>query len=367
MAWSWRIGRVAGIPIFVHWTFLILIAWLLIGSIAEGHGLWKALAGVASVLALFACVVLHELGHALAARRFGIPTTDITLLPIGGVARMARIPERPVQELVVALAGPAVNVVIAVTLLLGGVRAPFKPVGSFGPWLLQVNLMLAAFNLVPAFPMDGGRVLRALLAMRMDYPRATRLAASIGQSLAIGFGLLGLSSTQPLFLLVALFVWIGAEAEASQVEERAALQGVTVRAAMFTEFHQLGPDDTLGRAVDLLLASPQHDFPVVEAGRLTGVLTRADLLSGLARGGPSARVGESARTEFTSVEADDKLVPALTRLRESGGPCLPVVEQGRPVGLLTLEHIGEFLMVRTALAVAPRPSGRPLTEDATAA
>jgi CBS domain-containing protein len=204
--------------------------------------------------------------------------------------------------------------------------------------------------------MDGGRVLRALRALRIDYLRATRLAASIGQSVAIGFGLLGLSANEPLLLLVALFVWIGAEAEAAQVEERAVLQGVPVRAAMLTDFHTLSPDDSLGHAADLLLAGTQHDFPVIDVDHFAGVLTRADLLDGLSRGGREARAGQFARTEFDSVEVDEALVAALARLRESGGPCLPVVEAGRLVGLLTLENIGEYLMVRTALAGASRPA-----------
>jgi Zn-dependent protease len=200
MAWSWKIGRVAGIPIYVHWTFLVLIAWLVLEQLLQGHALAMALEGVGFVLALFGCVVLHELGHALMARRFGVPTADITLLPIGGVARLQRIPEHPPQELLVALAGPAVNVAIVVLLLGLGVGFPVDMADPdhlikerFWPKLLEVNAFLVVFNLLPAFPMDGGRVLRALLAMRLEYARATRIAASIGQFMAIGFGLLGLT------------------------------------------------------------------------------------------------------------------------------------------------------------------------------
>src|SRR4051794_26734846 len=200
MAWSWKIGRVAGIPIFVHWTFLILIAFILISQLGSNEGLGPALLSVVFVLALFGCVVLHELGHALTAQRFGVQTTDITLLPIGGLARLQRIPEHPGQELAIALAGPAVNVVIVAVLLLAGVAFPVDVnnpqhlvVDRFWPKLLVVNVFLALFNMLPAFPMDGGRVLRAVLAMRMEYARATRLAASVGQMMAIGFGLFGLS------------------------------------------------------------------------------------------------------------------------------------------------------------------------------
>jgi Zn-dependent protease len=305
-------------------------------------------------------VVLHELGHALTARRYGVPTQDITLLPIGGVARMQRIPEQPGQELLIALAGPAVNLAIA-GLLYGGFGVRF-PAGAddvqhlveaqFWPKILEVNVFLAAFNLLPAFPMDGGRVLRALLAMRLPYARATRLAASVGQFMAIGFGLLGLSGGSPLLLLIALFVWIGAEAEAAQVEERVALKDVRVRDAMITEYHMLEPQDTLGHAADLLLAGTQHDFPIVAEGNhgFNMLLTRSDLLAGLARGGRDALAADYARTEIPSVEASSPLATAVMDLRGGKGPCLQVVDQGQTVGLLTLENIGELLMVRSALA-----------------
>ncbi len=219
MSWSFRLGRIAGIPIFVHWTFLILLAWLVYGHWVAGHDLATTLEGVGFVLAIFGCVVLHELGHALAARRYGVPTADITLLPIGGVARLQRIPEHPAEELVVAIAGPLVNVAIVAALYLLGVRWPGTPLNnehhflvsaSFFPKLMYVNAFLVLFNLLPAFPMDGGRVLRALLALKLDYARATRFAASVGQLMAIGFGFFGLTGS-PMLLLIALFVWIGAE------------------------------------------------------------------------------------------------------------------------------------------------------------
>jgi len=357
MTWSWRIGRVAGIPIYVHWTFLILIVGIVVNHWLEGHNLATTLAGVGFVLSLFGCVVLHELGHAMMARRFGVPTADITLLPIGGVARLQRIPERPGQELLIALAGPAVNVAIVAVLLLIGISLPGNIQNpnhlvreQFLSKLLEVNAFLALFNLLPAFPMDGGRVLRALLAMRLPYARATRLAASVGQVMAIAFGLFGFVGGNPILFLIALFVWIGAESEAVQVEERLELKDVSVREAMLTEYHTLTPYDTLGHAADLLLAGTQHDFPVVAHDHLVAILTRSELLAGLTQAGRDARVGDFAKTEVGTVEADSLLVPAVARLREGGGPCLQVLDDGRPVGLLTMENIGEFLMVRTALA-----------------
>jgi Zn-dependent protease/CBS domain-containing protein len=359
MSWSWRIARVAGIPIYVHWTFLILIAWVVLGHWIEGQSLANTAEGVAFVLALFGCVVLHELGHALAARRYGIPTADITLLPIGGVARLQQIPEQPAQELVVALAGPAVNVVIVAVLTLLGTRFPGNMrdpqhlvYPGFLPKLLEVNAFLALFNLLPAYPMDGGRVLRALLALRLPYVRATRLAASIGQVMAILFGLLGLTGGNPILLLIALFVWIGAENEATLVEERFALRGAKVRVAMLTEYHTLSATDSLGRAVDLLLAGTQQVFPVVSSDGVAALLTRADLLDGLARAGRDAPVAEFARTEAKTIDADAPLVPAMTELRQAATPCFQVVEHGEPVGLLTLENIGEYLMVQAALTTS---------------
>lgn len=368
MSWSLKLGRVFGIPIFIHWTFLILIGYLLYWHLGRGDDLATTIEGVGYVLAIFGCIVLHELGHALAARHYGIPTTDITLLPIGGVARLQRMPERPSEELVVALAGPAVNVLLAGGLYVIGVRPPadMDPAtvlvsGPFLPRLMFVNIFILLFNLLPAFPMDGGRVLRALLAMVMPYAVATRSAASIGQLMAIIFGFLGLAGGNPFLLLIALFVWIGAEAEARQVEERLILKDLPVREAMLTDFQTLSPDDRLGHASDLLLAGSQQDFPVLIDGRPQGVLTRSALFAGLTSAGRDGLVGQATLGELKSINADDPLVQAVAMIREGGEACLLVLEDGAPVGLLNLENIGEYLMIRTALAGADKgvevPSG----------
>ena len=288
MGWSWRIGRIAGIDVYVHPTFLLLLAWVAWSHYAE-HGNWgEAVYGVIFIIALFTIVVMHEFGHALTARHFGIKTRDITLLPIGGVARLERIPEVPSQELAVAVAGPAVNVVLAaliyaglaVTGGLGSLDDVLKGGGGFWQQLFWVNVSLVVFNMVPAFPMDGGRVFRALLAMRLDYVQATQIAASVGQAIAIVFGLLGLSYN-PFLIFIALFVWLAGTQEAGFVQIRSALGNIPVMRAMVTDFRTLHPDDPIGRAVDHVLAGFQQDFPVVEDGRLVGVLTRNDLASAL--------------------------------------------------------------------------------------
>jgi Zn-dependent protease/CBS domain-containing protein len=354
-SWSWKLGRIAGIPIYIHWTFLILLGWILFAGLSAGKTVNAALVEVGFVLSIFGCVVLHELGHALMARRFGVQTSDITLLPIGGVARLQRIPEKPSEELLVAIAGPLVNVVIVAILYLAGVRLAIVVTdehilleGGFLGRLMLVNAFLVAFNLLPAFPMDGGRMLRAVLAMFLNYGRATRIAAGIGQLMALVFVFLGLMGN-PLLILIALFVWIGAGAEADQVQERLELQGIPVREAMLTDFHVLAPADTLAHAAELLLAGTQHDFPVMDGEQVVGVLTRESLMRGLAQGGRDAPVAEYAAADVGEVEVDSMLVPAVALLREAGIPCLQVVDDGRTVGLLTLENIGEYLMVRAAL------------------
>ncbi|MGZ9167216.1 MAG: site-2 protease family protein, partial [Anaerolineales bacterium] len=216
MRWQWKVGTFAGIDVFVHATFLLLIGWIGYSHWLQYGTLAKVAEGILFILVLFLCVVLHEYGHALTARRYGVKTRDITLYPIGGVARLERMPDKPIEELWVALMGPAVNVVIAavlfVYLFLSQGLVPMTDLtvasGSFVARVMAVNISLVLFNLIPAFPMDGGRVLRALLAMRMDYVRATQIAANVGQGLAFLFGLFGLFNN-PFLLFIAFFVWIG--------------------------------------------------------------------------------------------------------------------------------------------------------------
>lgn len=356
MKWSWKIGRFAGIDVYVHTTFLLLIAFFGFSYWLQTRTLSGVIEGIGFLLLLFLSVVLHEYGHALTARRFGIRTRDITLLPIGGVARLERMPEKPLQELWVALAGPAVNVVIVAILFVylfatrTLVPLPSLPLtgGPFLERLMVVNLFLAGFNLLPAFPMDGGRVLRALLALRLDYVQATQIAATIGQGMAFLFGMIGLFRN-PFLLFIALFVWIGAQQEASMVQMKYGLSGIPVWRAMMTEFKTLSPYDRLAQAVAYLLATPQQDFPVVEDGRVVGILTRADLMRALAQHDESLLVDSVMRRDFEVVHPGEMLEVALGRLQASDCHVFPVVQEGTLVGLLNSENIGEFLMLQLAL------------------
>ncbi len=368
MKWSTKVGTFAGIDVYVHTTFLMLVAWVGFVHWQEGRSLAAALAGMAFVLALFLCVLLHEFGHALTARRYGIGTRNITLLPIGGLAQLERMPDEPVEELWVALAGPAVNVVIAVVLGVvwfvtetpGGPGAVNLAGGSLVERLMIVNVMLVLFNLLPAFPMDGGRVLRALLAMRMPYAQATRVAANVGQGMALFFGLVGLFAN-PFLIFIALFVWIGAGQEAAQTEMRSVLGGVPLEQAMLTDFRTLAPDDTLARAVELLLAGTQQDFPVVDdGGDVHGILTRADLLTALARQEQDAPVAGVMRRDFLIADAHDDLDDVLQALQARACHTVPITSGGRLVGLLTMDNVGEYLSVQAALRGQHRPASRPI-------
>jgi len=354
MKWSWKIATIAGIPIYVHSTFVLIL--LYVGWASSGAGLAAILASLAFILTLFACVVLHELGHALTAGHFGIGTRDITLLPIGGVARLEKMPDDPRQEFWVAVAGPAVNVVIALlllfVLLLEGQYQPTTSLsmtgGSFLERIMVINVILVLFNMLPAFPMDGGRVLRAVLAMWIDYAKATRVAATVGQGMALLFALVGLRYNAFL-IFIALFVWIGASQEAGIVQMRSALSGIPVAHAMITEFHALTPDEPLSHAVSLTLTTAQKDFPVLEMGVVVGVLPQAALFRALAQGGQEVPVGSVMDRDFETADSLEMLEPVLQRLQASQCSTIPVLRAGSLVGIVTTDNIGEFLSIQSAI------------------
>ena len=358
MKWSVKLGRFAGIDVFVHWTFLILLVWIFVAQWSASGEPAAAVRAVVFILAIFGCVVLHEFGHALTARRYGIRTRDITLLPIGGVARLEKMPEDPRHELWVALAGPAVNLAIAVVIYAGlavlrGLPVPFAAEireGDFAVQLMSVNVFLAVFNLLPAFPMDGGRVLRALLATRINRRRATQIAANVGQVMAILFGAVGLFvAGNPFLVFIAIFIYLGAQAEAQMVELATLIRGLAVRDAMQTRFRTLAAHEPLAVAVDELLAGAQHDFPVVEGDEVIGILRRQDLVKGLAEHGKSATVGSTMCRDCRAVTADEPLESAFEKLQKHAWSAVPVLDRDQLAGVLTLENISEFVMVSSAL------------------
>lgn len=375
MGMSWRLCKVAGIGIYIHVTFPFLIFWIGMMHAMQGSTMLEAIAGIAFVLMLFVCVVLHEYGHALVARRFGIRTRDITLLPIGGVARLERIPKKPYQELLVALAGPAVNVLIAGALLgwlwLAGngfqafdatlIGTGSNPVAE----MMYINLWLAGFNLLPAFPMDGGRVLRALLAMKIARLTATRIACRLGQGLAIVFGILGsglLGVFQPFLLLIALFVYFAAVQEYESVRWETAVENLTVADAMVTQFRALWAEDPLSRAAGLLVHGDQHDFPVLDdEGNVAGVLLHQDLITALGReNGEQTPVLTVMRQDVPLAYASQPLTAVVEKMQAAQIPVLPVLDDGgKLAGLLTANNVAEVVMVRRALEKSHPHNGAP--------
>ena len=368
MGWSVNIGTIAGTAVRIHVTFLLFLVWIFVASYMSG-GAQAAWSGTAFMVLLFVCVLAHEFGHILTARAFGVATPDVTLLPIGGVARLERIPEDPREEFLIAIAGPLVNVAIALALVAvagasldaGHLAAVESAKISMIDRLAAVNLFLAVFNMIPAFPMDGGRVLRALLAIRLGFARATEIAATIGQWVAFGLGFLGLFYN-PMLIFIAIFVYLAAASEARLVSLRTMSRGVPVSSAMITQFATLAPEAHIDEAVETLLRTSQGEFPVVDAaGRLVGLLDRGNLIRALKQLGPDARVAEAMSTEIPTISYRQTLDDALRILQTKSAPAVGVVDaSGRLVGLVTSETLGEMLLVGEAMpqGFRFRPWGR---------
>ncbi|HYO81771.1 MAG TPA: site-2 protease family protein [Bryobacteraceae bacterium] len=353
---------ILGVPVRLHFTFILLLLFLLATGVRGGQPAWM---NAAYIIALFASVLLHELGHVGVARRYGIRTSEIVLYPIGGVARLERSP-RPHEELWIALAGPLVNVLIAAALsaalLPMGLRAAFATVTDPADAHLLAriavgNIILAAFNMIPAFPMDGGRVLRALMARWTTEELATRRAAKAGQVFAILIGLYGLVSMQFMLLFIAFFVYLGATQETAVVTGKVLTEGVTVRESMVTLFETLQHGSTIRDAASLLLATSQQDFPVMHGGTVVGLLARNALLRGMAVDGPEAYVAGVMDRNFPKLTPDSSLEEALPLMAQTS--CALVMDaEGRLVGLLTRENVSEFLMLRKVGLGQPVPAPR---------
>lgn len=364
MNWSFQVANVAGIPIRVHITFFLI---LLLGAY-QWFGLTGTLAGAvfgaALMILLFVCVTLHELGHGLVARAFGIPVREIVLLPLGGVALMGKNPEKPAHELLIAIAGPAVNVILAILLLvpLGLAGAPSLLNGrgllpaNLGNtpslstallWLFAANVSLTLFNLIPAFPLDGGRVLRALLAMVMGFSRATRLAAAIGQLIAIILGVYGVLNGQFLLTLVAVFIFFGAGQETAVAEAKTVLDTLRVGDAYNKHALTLAIGDRVSRVVDYILTSYQPDFAVMQARNPIGLVTRNDVLATLASAPGDIFVTEIMQREFLKVDANKSLSEVRQVMDEKGARIAAVYDGTAYLGLIGLEDITEAFAIQT--------------------
>jgi len=353
MGWSITLGRFFGTAVRIHVTFLLFLAWIGFSAYQRG-GIAAARESVLFIVAIFTCVVLHEFGHILTARRFGIVSKQVTLLPIGGVADISKMPEKPYQELLIALAGPAVNLTIAAVLLLSvGVVEPEAiahlddPTISLVERLAVTNLFLAVFNMVPAFPMDGGRVLRAALAIWLGQSQATRIAALIGQVFALVLGFLGLFGN-PMLLFIAFFVFFAAAGEAQMSFASQAAGGVKVADVMETRITPINRDATIGEAVDVLLATSQDSFPFVDrSGRMVGLLSRDDIVEAVKASNTSAPVAPFAHKQAVTLGSNETLDKALEKLSET--PAVGVVDaDGALLGLVTRKSIAEVMLIKAA-------------------
>ena len=372
---SIRLFRVKGIDIRVHITFPLILIWAAIQfGWLNGLGFDGAVFGIVVTLLLFSIVVLHELGHSIAALNYGVPVKQIVLLPIGGVAQLARIPEKPIQEFVIAIAGPLVNMILAVilafiaplagfNLTMGNLSSNFEALtrasmSSVFAYIFISNLFLAVFNLLPAFPMDGGRVLRAILASRMSYPRATAIAVTIGQGLAWLLGLYGFLGGGFFLVLIAIFIFVGASQEGQLVQLRSVLQGLNVEQAYSRHAQTLDPDDTLKDVVDLTLNSFQADFPICDGTNLVGIITHSRLVQALNTYPQDTPVKQVMVEDIPSVEPSEGLFEVQKRFAELGVDALPVVDQGSFVGVITSKDISEvyqLLSKKPDMLSATRP------------
>ena len=359
MGHAFLIGRIAGIRVLIHWTFLLLLGFIVFSEVRKGSDATAIMATIGFVVALFTCVLLHELGHSLTAKRYGIETRKITLLPIGGVASLERIPEDPKQELWVALAGPAVNVVIALLLY------PFvASAGSFSEQgignlttaqgflysLFRVNVVLVLFNALPAFPMDGGRVLRALLALRLGRAKATSIAAGLGQIIAVGLVFFGLFNN-PFLVLIGIFVYFGAKTENVVVQHLELLKGYTVRNAMMTNFVTLAPTDNVKDAADKLLSGSDQDLIVVENNQAIGLMTRLLIIDSLRENRSNVPVADVMSRDFETVQISDSLADVYSNAQPRSNAFYPVLENHQLRGVIDMNNIQEFVTIRAALSI----------------
>lgn len=357
MKWSLYLGKIAGIKVFIHWTFLILLGWIGVSGAMEGQNTSEITWSMIFILSAFACITLHELGHALAARRYGISTSDITLLPIGGVARLQSMPKKPAEELVVALAGPLVNVLIAILLFLVLPKGnPFTDMGQFARVdrdnflvvLFSFNVIIPLFNMIPAFPMDGGRVLRALLAFRLDRVKATRIAAKLGQLMAMLFVFAGFMGN-PFLIFIGLFIFLGAEAEYQATAEEASLAGHRVSDVLMKQYISIDQSEHLRTAVDAMLNGQCRIFLVTSGLEIVGSLNRDQIIAALMSKGSDVTVGEVMNSDVCFLHPETSLTEAYSMMKTKGDNLYPVTDDGKLEGVLDLENIMEYVMVQNAL------------------
>lgn len=353
---SLPLGKISGIPIFVHWSFAAILVYVAYIGVTEEFGVWGTLWYLMLVLAVFGCVLLHELGHSLSARRYGIGTEDITLLPIGGLARLERMPRKPMQELVIAVMGPAVNVVIALVLgllyiILYGFEFKLPPhsLETFIGGLTFVNGLLVVFNMIPAFPMDGGRVLRALLSFKLSYVKATQIASLVGKFAAICFIGYGFYQNDFILMGIGAFVFFSANMENKMVSMEGVLEGHTVNELIRNRFTVFQTTDTVGAAMKTMTTGLEADFLVLTDKKVEGIVTK-DIITKNAAKDPDLTLGEVMRTDIGATDPEQPLTEALMLIRGNRQPIIPVFDQisGLLLGVLDHQTLFNFMQLKNS-------------------
>jgi Zn-dependent protease/CBS domain-containing protein len=356
--YSLQLGKPFGIKVSIHWSFSLLIVWIVFVTMRQGLEAVQILMHILFILTLFVCVVLHEFGHSLVAIKFGGEVHSITLLPIGGMANITKMPERPKEEFLISLAGPAVNIVIAA--ILGLYITYIQPVSSedmefayitrnnFPVMLLAANIFIVAFNLIPAFPMDGGRLLRSALSIWMSRMEATRIAKNIGQVFAIVFIIAGLY-INPFLIIIGFFVLLGAKGEYEIIKYQNILDEHKVHEIILTDYEVLAPDDTLGKAIEILQHMSGRGFVVKSGKNYKGLLSQRDLINGLGDYGRDGKVDDVMNTDIQDVASDMSIFEAFKYMRTHKYDLVPVMDNGEFKGIVDVDHINEFFMIRRAL------------------
>lgn len=349
MKWSFKIGTVFGIPIRVHFTFILLL--LFVGISASRGDFFRGIQGMIFVISIFGCVVIHEITHSVLAKYFGIGVKEIVLLPIGGVSQIEELPSEPRKEIIISIAGPLVSFLLALIfyfLARGSyLRTADIILSSANFWakLFWINLILGIFNLIPAFPMDGGRVLRSLFAFRLNYLKATRIAVGVGQFIAILLFFFGIFYNLWL-ALIAMFIYIGAESEEKSTELKTAISHIPVKKAMIEDIETLKSSDTFKETIRKSCHSLQKDFPVIERGRVVGIVLQEKLLSALPDYPLDTKIEEIMLKDFISVSERELLNSAFKKMTESGISTLVVLDKEEKLkGLISLEQIGKYHML----------------------
>ena len=359
MRGAYKIISVKGIGIFIHWTFVFLILWLLFINATRGGTAENFLWSVIFILTIFFCVVLHELGHALVALRFGIKTKNITLLPIGGIANIEKMPEKAGQELAIAIAGPLVNVVIALLLI------PFVP--SFASMaklsegtlfvspenflfhLQLINIWLVVFNLIPAFPMDGGRILRSLLALKLDRVKATIIAASVGKIIAVLFIIGGIFTFNLFLSIIGLFIIFSASAEEYFLRLKSLIRGVRLKDVVMRDYNSLPANSSVQDVSKELMSVFTKYFVVLDGEKPIGTVSRNELVHAISEDRSNVLVKNLISKKVTPLDGEKEVERVLEKLAENNEQIHPVLEDGQFTGVVSLQNIIEYILINKNL------------------